>query len=429
MPKKKRRHISLLTRRTLALVLAGGQGSRLKELTNWRAKPAVPFGGKLRIIDFPLSNCINSNIRRIGVITQYKSHSLIRHIVDGWSFLRGEFGEYVEILPASMRHDRDSWYVGTADAVFQNLDIMRHHGPEFILILAGDHVYKMDYGPMLAHHAAKNADMTIGCIEVPIEEAKAFGVMAINEDTQIVEFAEKPDKPKPKPGSSTHALASMGIYVFKAEFLYKHLILDAEKEDSSHDFGKDIIPSLLKKAKNEKNNAKVYAFSFEESPTNDPAYWRDVGTLDAYWQANMELIQVTPTLSLYDKQWPVWTHQPQLPPSKYVFDEDDRRGTAIDSMVADGCIISGSKLLRSLIFSDVHVQGRTTIEDSVILPKCRIGKGCIIKKAILDKDCIIPNGTKIGVDLEFDRKRFTVSKGGVVLVTPEMLGQTIHRMK
>jgi glucose-1-phosphate adenylyltransferase len=306
------RFVSRLTRDTIALILAGGRGSRLKHLTQWRAKPAVPFGGKFRIIDFPLSNCVNSGIRRIAVLTQYKSHSLIRHIQKGWNFLRAELGEFVELVPAQQRI-ATSWYTGTADAVFQNIDILRSHDPSYVLILAGDHIYKMDYGPMLAYHVESKADMTVGCIEVPLEQAKAFGVMSVDKNSLVLDFAEKPERPQPMPGKDDLALASMGIYIFNTQFLYEQLIKDADKTSSSHDFGKDIIPSVI-------NKYRVHAYPFREADSGVQAYWRDVGTVDAFWQANIELIGVTPELNLYDDEWPIWTYQAQLPPAKFIFD-------------------------------------------------------------------------------------------------------------
>ena len=335
------RFVSLLTRDTLALILAGGRGSRLKQLTRWRAKPAVPFGGKFRIIDFPLSNCMNSGIRRVGVLTQYKSHSLILHIQKGWGFLRGELGEYIELLPAQQRIDEASWYTGTANAVYQNLDILRNHDPRFVLILAGDHIYKMDYGSMLAFHVEQGADMTVGCIEVPVGEASAFGVMSVDSNRRVVKFSEKPAAPEPIPGAPELALASMGIYIFNTAFLYEQLIKDADAVDSSHDFGKDIIPSVI-------GNYRVMAYPFRDPATGRRAFWRDVGTIDAYWRANMELIAVTPELNLYDREWPIWTYQEQWPPAKFVFNDEGRRGMAVDSMVSGGDIISGSLVRRSL---------------------------------------------------------------------------------
>ena len=412
------RYVSRLTKDTLALVLAGGRGSRLRQLTLWRAKPAVPFGGKFRIIDFPLSNCVNSGIRKVGILTQYKAHSLIQHVQRGWGFMRGELGEFVELLPAQQRLET-SWYEGTADAIYQNIDIIRTHKPEFVLILAGDHIYKMDYGTMLVAHVEAEADITVGCIEVPLEEARAFGVMAVDENNRIVQFAEKPEHPIPMPGRDDVALASMGIYVFRTEVLIDELLRDADESDSKHDFGGNIIPDAIKRL-------RVTAFPFRRAGSNNHAYWRDVGTIDAYWQANMELIGVSPELNLYDREWPIWTYQDQVPPAKFVFDDEGRRGSAIDSMVAGGCIVSGSDVRRSLLFSNVHVHSYTRIEDSVIFPEVDIGRGCVIKKAVIDKGCIIPPDTRIGEDAAVDAARFHVSKGGVVLVTPEMLGQRLH---
>jgi len=415
------RFVSRLTRDTLALILAGGRGSRLKQLTDWRAKPGVPFGGKFRIIDFPLSNCVNSGIRRVGVLTQYKAHSLIRHIQQGWGFMRGELGEFVELLPASQRTEQ-GWYTGTADAVYQNIDILRNHGPKYVVILAGDHIYKMDYGDMLAEHVAQNADMTIGCLEVSLEEAKAFGVMSVDDERRIIAFDEKPDNPTPMPGKDGIALASMGIYIFNAAFLYEQLIKDADTKGSTHDFGHDIIPSLIK-------NYKVVAFPYKDVQGNDPGYWRDVGTIDAFWAANLELIGITPELNLYDDNWPIWTYQAQQPPAKFVFDDDDRRGTAVDSMVSGGCIISGATVRHSLLFSNVEVHSYTTVEDSVVLPDVTIGRHCRLKKVVLDKGCVVPEGTVIGEDAEADAQKYEISPNGVVLVTPEMLGQTYRYVR
>lgn len=411
-----KRYVSRLTRQTLALVLAGGRGSRLEDLTKWRAKPAVPFGGKFRIIDFPLSNCINSGINQVGVITQYKSHSLMRHIQRGWGFLRGEMGEFVELLPAQQRIET-SWYEGTANAVLQNLDIIRSHNPEYVLILAGDHVYKMDYGTMLAAHVEQEADVTVGCIEVPLEDARAFGVMSVDDKLRITEFVEKPDNPKPMPGQPDKALASMGIYVFSTKILFDELLRDHELSTlSSHDFGKDIIPSIIERL-------RVSAFPFRDPVNNKPAYWRDVGTIDSLWQANMELIGVSPELNLYDSEWPIWTYQEQMPPAKFVFDDDNRRGYAVDSMVAGGCIVSGAQVQRSLLFSKVIVHSFCTVEDTVIFPDVDIARNCKIRRAVIDRGCRIPEGTRIGYDAEQDAKRFYVSPKGIVLVTPEMLEQ------
>ena len=412
------RFVSRLTRNTLALILAGGRGSRLRQMTLWRAKPAVPFGGKFRIIDFPLSNCINSGIRMIGVLTQYKAHSLIQHVQQGWSFLRGEFGEFIELLPAQQRIE-STWYAGTADAVYQNLDIIRIHKPEHVLILAGDHIYKMDYGAMLAHHVESQADMTVGCIEVPLDDAKAFGVISIDANGRVVEFNEKPENPNPMPGSEDLALVSMGIYVFNTAFLYEQLIRDADDVYSTHDFGHDIIPRLIKKY-------RVSSFPFRDTQGKQSAYWRDVGTIDAFWEANLELIGVLPELNLYDNKWPIWTYQEQLPPAKFIFDDDDRRGMAIDSMVSGGCLISGATVRHSLLFSNVRVSSHTRLQDVVALPNVRFGRNCRVTKAVIDKGCVLPDGMVIGEDPVADAERFYVSPGGVVLVTPEMLGQELH---
>ena len=420
-PRTKTSALNRLTRGTVALVLAGGRGDRLKDLTQWRAKPAVPFAGKFRIIDFPLSNCINSGIRRIGVLTQYKAYSLIRHLQQGWNFLHTQFGEFLEILPASQRVD-SGWYSGTADSVYQNLDILRTHRPKHVLILAGDHVYKMDYGTMLAAHVERDADLTIGCIEVPIGEAPAFGVMTINEDSRITQFQEKPAQPDPMPGNPGLALASMGIYIFNTEFLYEQLILDADKADSSHDFGKDIIPWVVQ-------HNSAYAFSFLDPVTHQRAYWRDVGTVDAYWRSNMEMIEVTPELNLYDRDWPIWTHQEQLAPAKFVFDEQGRRGFAVNSMVSGGCILSGAEVRRSLLFSNVRIESYSVLSDCVVLPEATIGDHCRLQRAIIDKGCVIPPHTVIGVDLEADRKKFYVTEGGIVLVTPQMMGQDLRHLR
>ncbi len=415
------RFVSALTKNTVALILAGGRGSRLKDLTNWRAKPGVPFGGKFRIIDFPLSNCMNSGIRRMGVVTQYKAHSLIQHIQRGWGFLRGEFNEFVELLPAQQRVEEE-WYKGTADAVFQNLDILRNMGPEFILILAGDHIYKMDYGQMLAAHVRNNADMTVACLNVPVDEAKAFGVIGVDEQDRVITFKEKPANPNSIPGDPTQSLASMVIYVFNDAFLYEQLILDADTPDSVNDFGQDIIPYLI-------SRARVFAHRFADSCVNSSDgkhYWRDVGTIDAYWEANMELTKITPELNLYDFTWPIWTHQEQLPPAKFVFDSENRRGEAVDSLVSGGCIISGSTVRRSVLFSNVHVHSYSNIEDSVILPNVSIGRNVVLKRAVIDKGSVIPEGLQIGVNPEEDSKRFHVSEKGITLVTPDMLGQNLH---
>ena len=417
------RFVTQLTKRTYAIILAGGRGRRLENLTDWRAKPAVPFAGKFRIIDFTLSNCVNSGIRRIGVATQYKSQSLIRHIQSAWSFLDGRLQEFVDLLPAQQQV-HESWYKGTADAVFQNLDLLRRNRCEYMLVLSGDHVYKMDYGKMLAHHVQSGADMTVACHEVPLAEASAFGVMGTDEDGRITSFQEKPASPQAMPDRPDHALASMGIYVFNAKFLFEQLIKDADTASSSHDFGKDIIPSLI-------GRYRLSAHRFADSwvDKKEAAYWRDVGTLDAYWEANIDLTTVVPQLDLYDLEWPIWTHQEQLPPAKFVFDDDDRRGMAVDSLVSGGCIISGATVRRSMLFSSVRVEAQALVEDSVILPSVEIGRGAIIKRAIIDRRCRIPDGLTIGVDEIEDRRRFRVTRKGITLVTPEMLGQRIHQLR
>ena len=408
---------SRLTRATLALILAGGRGSRLYELTNWRAKPALYFGGKYRIIDFPLSNCVNSGIRRIGVLTQYKAHSLVRHLIRGWSHFKKELGEFVEVLPASQRYS-DDWYQGTADAIYQNLDIIRAEQPEFVLILSGDHVYQMDYSAMLMDFAKSGADMTVCCLEVPVEDAaNTFGVMRVNENNRVIGFEEKPAAPSPIPGNEGFTLASMGNYIFRTEFLFEQLIKDSRDPASSHDFGNDIIPSLI-------DDHHVRAYAFRDEETGGRAYWRDVGTLDAFWQANMELISASPQFNLYDPNWNFWTYQEQLPPAKFVFDCDDRRGMAVDSMVSGGCIISGAVVRHSLLFSNVRVRSYSTVEDSVILPGVDVGRRCRLKNAIVDRGCWIPDGMVIGHDREQDiASGFRVSRNGTVLVTRGMLGQ------
>lgn len=417
-----KRLVSRITRDTLALVLSGGRGSRLKQLTDWRAKPAVPFGGKFRIIDFPLSNCVNSGIRRMAVLTQYKAHSLIKHVQLAWGSNRMARDEFVELLPAQQRINEQSWYSGTADAVYQNIDILRTHDAEYTLILAGDHIYKMDYGPMIAYHVEKGADLTIGCIEVPVDEAKAFGVMGVAGEGRVNMFLEKPDAPPEIPGNSGKALASMGIYVFNTKFLFEQLIYDADDPHSDHDFGKNVIPRVI-------NRYQVFAYPFRDVQNNTQAYWRDVGTIDSYWAANLELIGVTPDLNLYDTDWPIWTHQEQLPPAKFVFDDEDRRGMAVDSMVSGGCIISGALVRHSLLFSNVIVNEHASVENSVILPNVVVNKKVKIRNAVIDKGCVIPEGMQIGYDPVADKQRFEVSPKGIVLVTPDMLGQRLHMVR
>ncbi len=406
-----------LTRNTLVLVLAGGAGSRLKGLTKWRAKPAVPFGGKYRIIDFALSNCVNSGLRRIGVLTQYKSHSLIRHLQRAWGFMRAEIGEFVEVIPAQQRVDNE-WYRGTADALYQNIDIIRRHAPENVIVLGGDHIYTMDYSKMLYQHVSSGSDLTVGCIEVPREEATEFGVMSIDSDYRITKFTEKPEDPDPMPGKADKSLASMGIYIFTTAYLYASLIADAEEENSAHDFGKDIVPKSI-------STCNAHAYPFQDAGGNS-AYWRDVGTIDSYWRANMELCEVEPELNLYSRDWPIWTYQTQHPPAKFIFDDENVRGMAIDSLVSGGCILSGARVKRSVIFFATEIERGTVIKDSVILPKVSIGKNCRITRAIIDKACMIDDGTIIGEDIEEDRKRFHVTETGIVLVTPEMLDQHLY---
>mgnify|MGYP006315404729 FL=1 len=407
-----------LARSSMAYVLAGGRGTRLMELTERRAKPAVYFGGKSRIIDFALSNCVNSGIRQISVLTQYKAHSLIQHIQRGWGYLRGEFGEFVELIPAQQRRGGD-WYQGTADALWQNMDLIRAHRPLHVLVLAGDHIYKMDYGPMIGFHVEKEADITVGVVEVPIDRSREFGVLTVDESNRVLRFQEKPTDPTPIPGRPDTVLASMGIYVFNPRLLERLLRADAEDPNSAHDFGRNIVPDSIDKL-------RVFAYPFEDVRTKAQNYWRDVGTVDAYYEANMELVQVSPELNIYDEQWPIWTYQEQLPPAKFVFDDDDRRGAAIDSMVSGGCIISGSRVKNSLLFSQVRVHDYSSIDSSVLLPRVRVGERCVIRRAIIDSGALIPDGMQIGVDPAADAERFYVTESGVVLVTAAMLRSSPH---
>jgi len=418
------RFVSKLVKDSYALILAGGKGSRLRNLTDWRAKPAVPFGGKFRIIDFVLSNCVNSGVRRIGIATQYKAHSLIRHIQRGWSFLDGRFDEFVDVLPASQRLD-DGWYAGTADAVYQNLDILRSNDPTYVLILGGDHIYKMDYGRLLSDHVQRRADLTVACIEVPLADARAFGVMGVDDEWRVGEFVEKPDVPRCMPGRSDSALASMGIYVFNTRFLYEQLERDTNTPGSTHDFGKDIIPHLVPRY-------RVFAHSFIESCVgmeDGVPYWRDVGTVDAFWEANLDLATVDPELNLYDRTWPIWTWQEQLPPAKFVFDEEGRRGYAVDSLVSGGCIVSGSRIARSVLFSDVKLNSYGSVEDSVILPEVVLNRGVKLKRCVVDKHCVLPAGLEVGFDPVEDARRFHVTEGGITLITPDMLGQPVFHQR
>lgn len=412
-----------LARRTLALVLAGGRGSRLMDLTNNRSKPAVHFGGKFRIIDFALSNCLNSGLRRIGVITQYKSHSLLRHLQRGWSFMRNEMNEFVDLLPAQQRVDEEHWYRGTADAIWQNLDIIRNSTPpDYVVILAGDHIYKMDYSVMLEDHIASGRGVTVGCIEVPRDDASGFGVMAINADRHIIDFVEKPANPPAMPEKPDAALASMGIYVFSADYLFRLLEEDAITPGSSHDFGKDLIPKAVSEGQ-----AFAHPFSLSaiaNAPYSRP-YWRDVGTVDAYWAANLDLASITPELNMYDKNWPIWTYQEQLPPAKFVHDEvgTGRIGHAIDSLVSGGCIVSGARIKDSVLFSNVLVRSYSSVEKSVVLPDVQINRHCRIRNAVIDRRCKLPEGLVIGEDPALDAQRFYRSPNGVVLVTRGMLAR------
>ena len=407
-----------LARDAMAYVLAGGRGSRLMELTDKRAKPAVFFGGKTRIIDFALSNALNSGIRRIGVATQYKAHSLIRHLNRGWNFLRPERNESFDILPASQRVSETGWYSGTADAVFQNMDIIRSYGPKHMVVLAGDHIYKMDYELMLQQHVNSGAEVTVGCLEVPRMEATGFGVMHVDKDDRIVSFLEKPKDPPGIPDKPDMALASMGIYVFETKFLFDLLRRDAADAQSSRDFGKDLIPYIVK-------NGKAVAHRFPDScvrSTNETqSYWRDVGTVDAYWQANIDLTDIVPALDLYDQSWPIWTYAELAAPAKFVHDIEGRRGFAVTSLVSGGCIVSGSALKRSLLFTGVRVNSYSTIEDAVILPYVEIGRSVRLKKVVIDRGVHIPEGLVVGEDPEADAKRFRRTEEGVCLITQYML--------
>jgi glucose-1-phosphate adenylyltransferase len=414
------RPLSRDVRYTLALILAGGRGERLHGLTKWRVKPAVPFGGKYRIIDFALSNCLNSGIRQIAVLTQYKSQSLIRHIARGWGFLQPELGEFVEVLPAQQRL-AEKWYSGTADAVYQNIDIVRRYNPEFILVLAGDHVYRMDYAALIAFHREHRADMTVACYRVPAETAPRYGVMGAGEDYSVRSFYEKPECPEVLPEDPSKALVSMGIYVFAAEYLFEKLLLDAETDGSNHDFGADLIPRAVVQD-------DVCAYPFNVLDPEFGSYWRDIGTVDSYWEASMDLVGVRPELNLYDHSWPIRTAVDQLAPAKFVFSDPDRTGSAVDSLVSEGCIISGGHVARSLISTNVRIEEATSVEESVVLPDVVIGSGCRIRKAIIDKGCIIPSGTEIGIDPSRDWSHLYVSPGGVGVVTPEALGTPVHRV-
>jgi glucose-1-phosphate adenylyltransferase len=409
-----------LVRRTVALVLAGGRGSRLKQLTDKRAKPAVYFGGKFRIVDFALSNCVNSGIRRIGVVTQYKSHSLLRHIQRGWSFLRSELNETVDLLPAQQRLDEEHWYRGTADAVFQNLDIIQSSKPEYIVVLAGDHVYKMDYSLMLEDHVLGGAGCTVGCIEVPRAEASAFGVMAVDAARKITSFVEKPADPPTMPGKAGVSLASMGIYVFEAEYLYKLLEQDLADPASSHDLGKDVIPRTVAEGR---ALAHPFGMSCIANPNGAPPYWRDVGTIDAFWSANLDLASINPELDIYDTEWPIWTYQRQLPPAKFIPDRNGSHGMTVNTLVSGGCIVSGSHVASSVFFSNVRVDSFCKIEQAVVLPGVTIERNCRIRKVVIDRGCVLREGLVVGEDPAADAARFERTDGGVVLITREMLAR------
>ncbi|MBO6505858.1 MAG: glucose-1-phosphate adenylyltransferase [Kordiimonadaceae bacterium] len=407
-----------LSRHTMAYVLAGGRGSRLKEMTDKRAKPAVYFGGKSRIIDFALSNAMNSGIRRIGVATQYKAHSLIRHMQRGWNFFRAERNESFDILPASQRVSETQWYEGTADAVYQNIDIIASYAPKYMVILAGDHVYKMDYELMLEEHVNTGADVTIGCLEVTPEEAKGFGVMGVDEKDRIIDFLEKPADPPTIPGKPNKCLASMGIYVFNTEFLFEELKRDAADPKSARDFGKDIIPHIVK---NGYAHAHQFTRSCVRAIAGHEAYWRDVGTVDSYWEANLDLTSIEPALNLYDQDWPIWTYSEITPPAKFVHDQDGRRGEAISSLVSGGCIVSGAHVENCLLFTRVHAHSYSHLENSVIQPYVTIGRGAHLKNVVVDRGVEIPRGLVVGEDPEEDARRFRRTDKGICLITQNMI--------
>ncbi|EIC85777.1 glucose-1-phosphate adenylyltransferase [Serratia sp. M24T3] len=406
--------------KSVALILAGGRGSRLKDLTNTRAKPAVHFGGKFRIIDFALSNCLNSGIRRIGVITQYQSHTLVQHIQRGWSFLNEEMNEFVDLLPAQQRQMTENWYKGTADAVYQNLDIIRRYNAEYVVILAGDHIYKMDYSRMLIDHVEKGGECTVACLEVPLEEASEFGVMDVAENYQIKSFLEKPKNPPSIPGQPDKAMASMGVYIFNADYLFSLLEEDMASEESSHDFGKDLIPKITRQGV-----AWAHPFQLSCVTSNNelPPYWRDVGTIDAYWRANLDLASVTPELDMYDTNWPIRTHMEPLPPAKFVQDRSGSHGMTMNSLVSGGCIVSGSVVVHSVLFPRVRINSFCNIDSSILLPDVNVGRSCRLRRCVIDRACHIPEGMVIGENAEEDSKRFYRSESGIVLVTRSMLAK------
>lgn len=407
-----------LSARSMAFILAGGRGSRLHELTDNRAKPAVYFGGKTRIIDFALSNALNSGIRKMAVATQYKAHSLIRHCQRGWNFFRAERNEYLDILPASQRVDDSHWYQGTADAVYQNIDIVDSYDIDYVVILAGDHIYKMDYEVMIREHVENSADVTVGCLTVPRADAHAFGVMAVDHSGRITDFVEKPKDPPHLPGDPAHSLASMGIYVFRWKFLRQLLRDDANDVGSSRDFGGDIIPTVVK-------NGKAMAHRFEDScvrhRADASAYWRDVGTVDAFWKANIDLTGFDPELDLWDRNWPIWTYSESVPPAKFIHNEDSRRGLAVSSLVSGGCIISGTEVKNSLLFTGVHSNSWAVLDHAIVLPYATIGRHARLQKVVIDRGVVIPEGLVVGEDPEEDRKWFRVTPAGVTLITQDML--------
>lgn len=415
-----------LPKRAMALILAGGRGSRLKQLTDTRCKPAVYFGGHFRIIDFVLSNCMNSGLRRIGVLTQYKSHSLLRHLQRGWNFLKSEMHEFVDLIPAQQRVDEEYWYRGTADAVYQSLDIIKSNHPEYVVILAGDHIYKQDYSRMLIDHVEKGARCTVACMPVPIEEASAFGVMAVDENDKIIEFVEKPANPPSMPNDPSKSLASMGIYVFDADYLYELLEEDDRDENSSHDFGKDLIPKITEAGL---AYAHPFPLSCVQSDPDAEPYWRDVGTLEAYWKANLDLASVVPELDMYDRNWPIRTYNESLPPAKFVQDRSGSHGMTLNSLVSGGCVISGSVVVQSVLFSRVRVNSFCNIDSAVLLPEVWVGRSCRLRRCVIDRACVIPEGMVIGENAEEDARRFYRSEEGIVLVTREMLRKLGHKQE
>ncbi len=418
-------NINSALRSTIAFVLAGGRGSRLYDLTADRAKPAVYFAGKFRIIDFPLSNCINSGIRKVVVPTQYKAHDLIQHVYRTWGFLRYELGEYVSALPAQQQVDESTWYRGTSDAVWQNKDIIKNSNAEYILILAGDHIYKQDYSKMLYQHIQRGADVSVSCIEVAQNEADRFGVIEIDKESRIIGFEEKPSSPKSMPDKKGTSLISMGIYIFNKQFLIDILDRDTLSDDKTdYDFGKNIIPSCIDKS-------NIYAHKFIDSCVgsviNDTPYWRDVGTVDSYWETNMDLTNVTPELNIYDDSWPIWTHQAQRPSAKFIFNDDDRRGYAVDSLVSGGVIVSGSKISRSLLSTDVRVHSYCEVTDSILLPAAQISRSVKLNKCIIDANVIVPEGSIIGFDKVNDAQNFYVTEKGVTVVTQSMIDKLVAK--